>query len=262
MALSHMTLVDRQRIARDTMAFWFDTNGASFEFRAGQHADFIPTRPIPEAGGGSSVTLSIASPPQGKSPVMLAMRICQSSSRNVLELAALGDRFIVSRARGSFTLHHDVIRPAVFLAGGMGIAPIRSILHWATRERLPHRLYLFYSNRQIADAAFIKEFETMTAQNPNFTFIPTVTRHTNVAWLYEKGRIDRQMLKRYLVWPKGPICYLAGPPGMVAAMNELLVSLGVSDEDLKTENFAEHVRHQDSVHSRPETVGSNSPSAS
>jgi len=34
MALCHMTLVDRQRIARDTMAFWFDTNGASFEFRA------------------------------------------------------------------------------------------------------------------------------------------------------------------------------------------------------------------------------------
>jgi Flavodoxin reductases (ferredoxin-NADPH reductases) family 1 len=257
-----MTLVDRQRIARDTMAFWFDTNGASFEFQAGQHADFIPTRPFPGADGGSSVTLSIANPPQRKSPVMLAMRTCQSSFRNVLELAALGDTFIASRARGSFTLHHDVIRPAVFLAGGMGIAPIRSILHWATRERLPHRLYLFYSNRQVADAAFIREFETMTAQNPNFTFIPTVTRHANANWLYEKGRINRQMLKRYLVWPKGPIYYLAGPSGMVAAISELLISLGVSDDDLNTEHFGEDARHQDSVHSRPETVGSNSHSAS
>ena len=262
MALCHMTLVDRQRIARDTMAFWFDTNGASFEFQAGQHADFIPTRPFPGADGGSSVTLSIANPPQRKSPVMLAMRTCQSSFGNVLELAALGDTFIASRARGSFTLHHDVIRPAVFLAGGMGIAPIRSILHWATRERLPHRLYLFYSNRQVADAAFIREFETMTAQNPNFTFIPTVTRHANADWLYEKGRINRQMLKRYLVWPKGPIYYLAGPSGMVAAISELLISLGVSDNDLNTEHFGEDARHQDSVHSRPETVGSNSHSAS
>jgi ferredoxin-NADP reductase len=190
------------------------------------------------------------------------MRTCQSSFRNVLELAALGDTFIVTRARGSFTLHHDVIRPAVFLAGGMGIAPIRSILHWATRERLPHRMYLFYSNRQVADAAFIKEFETMTTQNPTFTFIPTVTRDTNADWLYEKGRINRQMLKRYLVWPKGPIYYLAGPPGMVAAISELLISLGVSHDDLKTEDFGGHPRHQDSVHSRPETIGSNSPSAS
>jgi ferredoxin-NADP reductase len=244
------------------MAFWFDTNGSRFEFRAGQHADFIPTRPFSGARGGSSVTLSIASPPQGKSPVMLAMRTCQSSFRNVLELAALGDTFIVTRARGSFTLHHDVIRPAVFLAGGMGIAPIRSILHWATRERLPHRMYLFYSNRQVADAAFIKEFETMTTQNPTFTFIPTVTRDTNADWLYEKGRINRQMLKRYLVWPKGPIYYLAGPPGMVAAISELLISLGVSHDDLKTEDFGEHPRHRDSVHSRPETIGSNSPSVS
>src|SRR5260221_7783262 len=151
MALCQMTLVDRQRIARDTMAFWFDTNGASFEFRAGQHADFILARPFQGADGGSSMTLSIASPPQGKSPVMLVIRTSQNSFRNVLERAALGDRFIVSRARGSFTLHHDVVRPAVFLAGGMGIAPIRSILHWATRERLPNRLYLFYSNRQVAD---------------------------------------------------------------------------------------------------------------
>jgi ferredoxin-NADP reductase len=70
------------------------------------------------------------------------------------------------------------------------------------------------------------------------------------------------MLKRYLVWPKGPIYYLAGPPGMVAAMRELLISLGVSDDDLKTENFDESVRHQDSVHSRPETVGSSSHSVS
>jgi ferredoxin-NADP reductase len=43
-----MTLVDRHRIARDTMAFWFDTNGANFRFRAGQHADLIFARPSME----------------------------------------------------------------------------------------------------------------------------------------------------------------------------------------------------------------------
>jgi ferredoxin-NADP reductase len=41
MAEYQMTLVDRQRIARDTMAFWFETNGNGFDFRAGQHADFV-----------------------------------------------------------------------------------------------------------------------------------------------------------------------------------------------------------------------------
>jgi hypothetical protein len=41
MAEYQLTLMDRQRIARDTVAFWFDANGARYEFRAGQHADFV-----------------------------------------------------------------------------------------------------------------------------------------------------------------------------------------------------------------------------
>jgi ferredoxin-NADP reductase len=45
MAEYEMTLMDRQKIARDTMAFWFDTNGADYEFRAGQHADFTFFQP-------------------------------------------------------------------------------------------------------------------------------------------------------------------------------------------------------------------------
>jgi len=57
----------------------------------------------------------------------------------------------------------------VFIAGGIGIAPIRSILQHATQERLPHKLYLFYSNREADDAAFLEELENMTVQNPNLT---------------------------------------------------------------------------------------------
>src|ERR1700746_3463421 len=197
MAEYQMTLKDRQRVARNTMAFWFDTNGVRYEFRAGQHAEFGFQEPSSEQKGDNSRTFSCANAPHDKWMVMIALRMRETGFKTALKTAALGTKFKVSRPRGSFTLHQDVTRPAVFLAGGMGIAPIRSILHWATRERLPHRLYLFYSNQQVADAAFIKEFETMTAQNPNFTFIPTLTRQTNTPRPSENGRIDGQMLKRY-----------------------------------------------------------------
>ena len=63
MAEYQMTLVDRQRIARDTMAFWFEANGASFEFRAGQHADFVFTRPCMGSESDNSRTFSFASSP-------------------------------------------------------------------------------------------------------------------------------------------------------------------------------------------------------
>ena len=70
------------------------------------------------------------------------------------------------------------------------------------------------------------------------------------------------MLKRYLIWPKGPIYYIAGPSGMVAGMRESLNSLGVSDDDLKTEHCGEYAQHQDPAPSSPESVGHDSPSAS
>src|SRR5580700_8639354 len=245
-----MTLVDRQKVARDTMAFWFDTNGTNFEFRAGQHADFVFTQPRVGGENDNSRTFSLASPPQEKGPIMIAMRMRRTDFKNASMSAALGTKFIVSRPRGSFTLHRDITRPAVFLAGGIGIAPIRSILQQATQERLPHKLYLFYSNREADDAAFLEEFESLTAQNQNFIFIPTITGHRTIAWPYEKGHINREMLMRYLLGLKGPIYYIAGPSGMVTAMTDLLHSSGVSDDDIKTEEFGNYQMFQDPAQCR------------
>jgi len=242
-----MTLVDRQRIARDTMAFWFDANGAGFEFRAGQHADFMFMRPCMESDGDNSRTFSLASAPRDKKLVMIALRMRKTGFKTALKSAALGTKFIVSRPRGSFTLHRDITRPAVFLAGGIGIAPIRSILQQATQERLPHKLYLFYSNREVDDAAFLEEFESMTVQNPNFTLIPTVTGHRTLAWPYEKGHINREMLTRYLLGLNGPVYYVAGPSGMVSAMTGVLSASGVSDDDVKSEEFGDYKLYQNSA---------------
>src|ERR1700675_4847178 len=151
MAEYQMTLMDRQRIARDTMAYLFDTNGVPYEFRAGQHADFVFG-----SEGDNSRTFSLASSPLDKEPIMVAMRMRKTAFKSALKAAAIGTKFIVSRPRGSFTLHKDITRPAVFLAGGIGISPIRSILRCAIQERLRHKLYLFYSNREADDAAFIE----------------------------------------------------------------------------------------------------------
>jgi ferredoxin-NADP reductase len=235
-----MTLVDRQRIARDTMAFWFDATETGFGFRPGQHADFIFAHPDTRGILEGSRTFSFASSPRDKRSIMIAMRMRKTDFKTELLAAALGTKFVVSRPRGSFSLHTDITRPAVFLAGGIGITPVRSILQWATEERLPHKLYLFYSNRDLDDAAFMGEFEDMTAQNPNFTLIPTITGRRTLAWPYENGHIDREMLTRHIRGVKGPVYYIAGPSGMVTAMSEMLNASGVNDDDIKVEEFGDY----------------------
>jgi len=240
MAEYRMTLVDRQQIAADTMAFWFEPDDGYFEFRAGQHVDVVFAHPRQGSENDNFRTFSLASSPQEKTSIMVAMRMRKTAFKGALQCAALGTKFVVSRPRGSFTLHKDATRPAVFLAGGIGIAPIRSILQDAAQERLEHKLYLFYSNRDADDAAFLEELENLRGQNHNFIFIPTVTGHRTLAWPYEKGHIHFEMLKRYLPTLKGPVYYIAGPSGMVTAMTRLLNSSGVSEDDMKTEEFGDY----------------------
>src|SRR5690348_17516428 len=100
MAEYQMTLVDRQRIARETMAFWFETNGTGFDFRAGQHADFMFMRPCVEGENDNSRTFSMASSPHDKKPVMIAMRMRRTAFKTALKSAALGTKVAVSRPRG------------------------------------------------------------------------------------------------------------------------------------------------------------------
>ena len=240
MAEYRMTLVDRQQIASDTMGFWFEPDDGYFEFRAGQHVDLVFSHPKQGSENDNFRTFSLASSPQKKTSIMIAMRMRKTVFKGALQCADLGTKFVVSRPRGSFTLHKDATRPAVFLAGGIGIAPIRSILQHAAQERLEHKLYLFYSNRNADDAAFLEELENLRTQNHNFIFIPTVSGHRTLGWQYEKGRITFEMLRRYLPALKGPVYYIAGPSGMVTAMTSLLSSCGVSDDDMKAEEFGDY----------------------
>jgi len=244
MAEYRMTLVDRQTIATDTMAFWLEPDDGYFEFRAGQHVDLVFAHPPQGSENDNFRTFSLASAPQEKKFIMIAMRMRKTTFKEALQSAPLGAKFVVSRPRGSFTLHKDVTRPAVFLAGGIGIAPIRSILRYAAQNRSEHRVYLFYSNRSADDAAFMEELESLSGQNHNFIFIPTITGNRTLAWSYEKGHINHEMLKRYLVALKGPVYYIAGPSGMVTAMTRLLNSRGVSEDDMKTEEFGDYKLHE------------------
>src|SRR6267378_1172439 len=83
-----MTLVDRQRIARGTMTFWFDTNGSDFDFRAGQHADFAFLHPSVGDNSNNLRTFSLANSPHDKGLVMIATRMRETGFKTTLMSAA------------------------------------------------------------------------------------------------------------------------------------------------------------------------------
>lgn len=233
-----LALKDRQEVAKDTMAFWFDTLGTGYTFRAGQNADFILVDPPETDGDGNARTFSFASSPNSKDSLVVAMRMRKTAFKNSLRAIPLGTRIKVSNPMGSFTLHKDSSKPAVFVAGGIGITPIHSIIGWATEEKLAHKLYLFYSNRTREETTFLHRLESWACVNFNLKLIATVTASKHPFWPHEFGRINEQMLTKHLPEIHNSVYYLCGPPPMVAAMRQLLDHLGVSEDNVKTEEFA------------------------
>jgi ferredoxin-NADP reductase len=233
-----LTLLNRAEVAEGTMAFHF-AKPPNFQFRPGQSVDITLLDPPETDGEGNTRTFSIASAPfEGE--LVIATRMRDSAFKRVLRQAALGTKLKVEGPSGSFVLHRKVEKPAVFLAGGIGITPFRSMILEAAHEKTPHQLYLFYSNRRPEDAAFLDELTEAAKQNPNFHLIATMTEveKSSQKWKGQSGFIDEQMLTKHLPSLEGPIYYLAGPPAMVAAMRGILTKAGVDEDDIRTEEFS------------------------
>jgi len=227
----------REVVAEDTMAFYFD-RPAGFEFRAGQAIDVALIDPPETDAEGDVRTFTIASAPF-EDHLMIATRMRDSAFKRVLRHAHGGLELRMDGPSGSFNLHRNGAKPAVFLAGGIGITPFLSIVRQTAKDGQRRSLYLFYSNRRPEDTAFLGMLRDASTDS-GLHVIPTMTgmKESGRGWAGETGRIDRRMLLQHVPELQGPIYYLAGPPSMVTAMRRMLTSATVDEDDIRTEEFS------------------------
>lgn len=228
----------REQVAEGTMAFYF-SRPPGFEFRAGQAIDLSLIDPPETDAEGNVRTFTIASAPF-ESHLMIATRMRDTAFKRVLGQAPAGLELKVDGPTGSFNLHKNAAKPAVFLAGGIGITPFLSIVRQAAKDGVRRSITLFYSNRRPEDGAFLDLLGNAAKDGAGFRFIPTMTRMdtSRKPWSGETGLIDRAMLLRSVPDLQGPIYYLAGPPAMVTAMRHMLASAAVDEDDVRTEEFS------------------------
>jgi ferredoxin-NADP reductase len=227
----------REVVAEGTMAFHF-ARPAGFTHEAGQNAIFRLIDPPETDAQGTSRPFTIASAPH-EPDLMIATRMRDSAFKRVLKNARIGTRVGLDGPSGVMVLHEPPDRPAVFLAGGIGITPFLSMARHAAAKRLPHRISLFYSNRRPEDAAFLDELRALESVNRNFRLIATMTQpeKSSRPWGGERGAIRREMLERHLPDPLRPIYYFAGPPAMAMALQGMLAEMGVAENDMRSEEF-------------------------
>jgi ferredoxin-NADP reductase len=243
------TLLGRTDVAEGTMAFQFE-KPTDFVFNAGQYIDLTISDSRRRPANGLTHAFSIASSPF-EERLLVTTRMRNTVFKQTLSILPIGSPARIEGPMGSFRLHKNTARPAVFLAGGIGIAPFLSMLSYATRERLRHSIVLFYANRYLKDAAFMDSVWKLECANPRFRFVPTLTRVTNNNgdWRGKTGHISSEMLVTRVGRLAGPIYYIAGPPTMVTATRRTLSEVGVDEDDIRTEEFAGY-ENQDSVAER------------
>ena len=231
------TFTRSETVAEGTMAFHF-AKPAGFKFTAGQSMNVSLIDPPETDAKGNARTFSIVSAPH-ENELVIATRMRDTAFKRVLKSMQSGRRMQLRGPAGKFTLDGADTRPAVFLAGGIGITPFMSMSRQAAHDRLARDIWLFYSNRRPEDAAFLDELAALPRGNPRYRFVGTMVEMAKSSrpWSGETGFLDRVMLERHLKDLSAFVYYMAGPPGLVEAMQKMLIEAGVKEDAIHTDEF-------------------------
>lgn len=237
MRAHEVRLEGREEIAAGTMAFHFEKL-AGFSFKPGQAIDLILMNPPSADAASGRHTFSLVSAPF-QSTLTIATRMRDSAFKRALRALPIDSPARLEGPFGSLTLHSNHARPAVFIAGGIGITPFMSILRQAARDQLPQRLILLYSNRRPEDAAFLAELQELERCNKDFRLVATMTEmhKSSLPWQGATGLIDRDLVISVSKGLAAPIYYIAGPPSMVGDLRQTLAHAGIADDDVRGEEF-------------------------
>lgn len=254
----HLVLVEKIKVeGTDVVSFKFNQfldkmkkyqTPPLFEYAAGQYAYFNLDDVVGDDKGPTRHFTISSSPTENF--IMLSTKIRESAYKQRLSTLEVGDKVKASKPEGEFVLPKDFSRPIIFLSGGIGITPFRSMVNYATDKQLPLKLVMFDSNKNQQNILFKKEFDNWATLNDNLKIIYTLSEEDSnednlsgdgtEEWQGEKGRIDKKMILKHVDKEtlNDAIFYICGPPDMLKSMQSLLEKeLEISKDRIKAEEF-------------------------
>ncbi|HPJ36527.1 MAG TPA: FAD-binding oxidoreductase, partial [Spirochaetota bacterium] len=182
---------------------------------------------------------SISSLPSEKGFVELMIRrvpegICTTW---VFDHLKEGDEISFSGPYGDFRLT-DSGAPAVFIAGGSGMAPIWSILRDMKERNDSRKSAYFFGALTSADLFYTEELKKLESETGNFSYIPALSgEKEDSGWTGERGLIT-DVVKRTLPDLTGYEAYLCGSPGMIDACVKVLTENGIPADRIFYDKFS------------------------
>jgi glycine betaine catabolism B len=233
----------------DIMSFKFSRTDEQdksnyLNYRDGQYCNvYLGTIEDPE---GPARSFSIASSPTETDNILISTRIRNTPFKQKLASLNIGDIVKFTCPMGDFVLHENHLKPAVFLSGGIGVTPFRSMIKYATDKQLPIKIIMFDSNRNEENILYKEEFDSWQDLNKNLKLVYALSlegqeeKFDKSKWNGETGRINKDMVLKYLNADDlvNAVFYICGPPGMLNAMKDLLTKgMSITKGRIREEEF-------------------------
>ena len=228
-------LMNVRDIADDTIEIHLEKPDG-FQFQPGQHLNLNLGELKHEDSRGARRTFSFTSAPY-EEQIILATRQTRSGFKKTLEELPAGTEVEFKGPMGEMVMDPEI--PAVFLAGGIGITPFRSMILQTLHENRQTPMTLLYSNRYPGASAFHSLFTQLANDHESFSYIPTFPDDDARLqdWDGERRKFTEAFINDYVKNPKQVIFYMAAPPGMTDAVTETLKNMEISEDNFRKESF-------------------------
>ncbi len=211
---------------------------ATIDFKAGQYVELR----IPPYGTHKKFILraySIASPPQEQKSIALQIRKVLNgiATTYIFEHLKEGAKVTFYGPAGNFFLRQND-KPILMIAGGSGMAPMKSILLHMLNKKIAKKVRYFFGAKAKKDLFYLELMELLEKQLPDFKFIPALSNPDQYDhWEGEKGLIS-EVVNRNIAQGEFSEAYLCGSPAMIEACLKILNSKGIQREKIFFDSFS------------------------
>jgi ferredoxin-NADP reductase len=232
-----LALKEKIQVAPDIWDFIFVPN-QKFAFAPGQYMEWTLGHDDPDSRGNRRYFTLASAPTENQ--LRLGVKFYPNSSSFKKSMLAMkpGSEILAAQLAGDFTLPMNAAEKCVFIAGGIGITPFRSMIQMLLDKRERRAIVLFYSNRFVSDIVYKDVFDR-AQRSLGIKTIYTLTDKTRIpaGWGGKVGYIDSKMIRTEVPDYRDYTFYISGPNTMVESTRETLLKMGVLSSQIKTDFF-------------------------
>ena len=208
-------------------------------FAPGQYMEWTLGHEEPDSRGNRRYFTLASAPTEHDLRLGVRVNDPSSSYKEALLEMERGDEIIAGQLSGDFTMPKNPKQPLVFIAGGIGITPYRSMIKYLLDQHQRRPITLFYAAPTVHDFVYQPVFDQAERELGIRTiYIAERTEGMNPGWVGLLGRIRPEAIQTYAPYYRDAVFYISGPNVMVDSVKDMLRTMGIPDGQIKTDFFA------------------------